>query len=72
MHQTSMQQYADEKIRNARRMADIEREIDKAFRVDKDSKNIVRSLLTTMKGRLLKIAAIRPVKKEGSVAVTKS
>ena len=72
MHQTSMQQYANEKIRNARRMADIEREIDKAFRGDKDNNNIARSVLTTLRGWLLKIAAIRPVKKEEAATLIES
>ena len=72
MHQTSMQQYANEKIRNARRMAEIEREIDKAFRGSKDDISVIESLLTTLRGWLLKIAAMRPVKKEEAVNPIKS
>ena len=67
-----MQQQASEKIRNARIQAEFEREVDTAFRVAKDDKSILRSSFTTIKSWLLKIAQMRPVKKEEAVTPTES
>ena len=67
MHSTWMQQQANENIRNARIQAEIEREIDKSFRGSKDDISVIGSLLTTIRTWLLKIAQMRPVKKEEAV-----
>jgi len=67
-----MQQQANENIRNARIQAEIKREVDMAFRVVKDDKSILRSSFTTMRSWLLKIAAMRPGKKEETVTPIES
>ena len=72
MHSTWMQQQANENIRNARIQAEIEREVDTAFRVAKADKSILRSSFTTISSWLLKIAAMRPVKKEATVTPLES
>jgi hypothetical protein len=72
MDHISMKLYADEKIRDARRMADIQREVDKAYRGSKDNDSSATPLLSTLRSWLLKTVKIRPIKVEGPVRISDS
>lgn len=72
MDHISMKLYADEKISNARRMADIQREVDKAYRGRNDNDSSTASLLSTLKIWFLKTVKIRPIKDEEPVRITDS
>ena len=72
MHQSTMQQYANEKINNARRMADIQREVDKANFGRKVEGSSIISLLSTLRISLLKVVKIRPARNEQAVNLSES
>ena len=72
MNHITMKQYADEKISNARRMADIQREVNKANSGSNVNDPSTASLLSTLKIWLLKTVKIRPAKRERPVRISDS
>jgi hypothetical protein len=64
MDHISMKLYADEKISNARRMADIQREVNKANSGSNVNDSSAASILSTLKIWLLKTKNIRSAKRE--------
>ncbi len=72
MDHISMKQYADEKISNARKMADIQREVNKAYSGSKGNDSSATPLLSTLRSWLLKTVKIRPAKGERQVNLSES
>ena len=72
MDHISMKLYADEKIRDARRMADIQREVNKANSGSNVNDPSAASILSTLKIWFLKTVKIRPIKDEQPVRITDS
>ena len=72
MDHISMKLYADEKISNARRMADIQREVNKANSGSNVNDSSVASFLSTLKIWLLKTGKVLPIKGEGPVRISES
>jgi hypothetical protein len=72
MDHISMKLYADEKISNARRMADIQREVNKAKSGSIDGDTSATSLLSTLKIWLQKRVQIRPIEGEQTVSLIES